>query len=60
MKNQLLKVKESSDPDINEAMRESLNQVYNILDKTKEKQIDTETLEVVLNAQQLLEDLEKK
>ena len=35
-----------------------IGEVYNILDKTKNKEVDTETLEIVLSTQQLLEDIE--
>ena len=40
-------------------LKEKLDTVYNILDKTKEKPIDTQTIELVLNAQQLIEDMNK-
>jgi len=43
----------------NETLIEKLDQVYNVLDETKSTEIDTRTLEIVLNAQQLLEDLEE-
>lgn len=39
-------------------LKEKIEKVYNILDETKGKEIDTETLEIVLSTQQLLEDLE--
>ncbi len=39
-------------------LKEKIEKVYNILDSTKTREIDTETLEVVLSTQQLLEDLE--
>lgn len=39
-------------------LKDKIEKVYNILDETKTKQIDTETLEIVLSTQQLLEDLE--
>lgn len=40
-------------------LKEKLETVYTILDKTKEKPIDTETIELVLNAQQLVDDINK-
>ena len=40
-------------------LKEKIDSVYNILDSTKERQIDTETIEIVLNAQELLEEIEK-
>lgn len=42
-----------------ESLKEKLEEVYNVLDSTKEKEIDAETVEIVLNTQQLLEELEK-
>ena len=39
-------------------LKEKITSVYNILDNTKQKEIDTETIEIVLNAQQLLEEIE--
>lgn len=46
--------------DINsdEKLKRKLEEVYNILDNTKSKEIDTETVEIVLNTQQLLEEIE--
>ena len=40
------------------ALKEKISNVYNILDNTKQREIDTETIEIVLNAQQLLEEIE--
>ncbi len=40
-------------------LKEKITSVYNILDSTKKKEIDTETIEIVLNAQELLEEIEK-
>lgn len=40
-------------------LKEKLETVYTILDKTKEKPIDTETIELVLNAQQLIDEISK-
>ena len=45
---------ENTDP----ALKEKFEKVYNILDETKNKEIDTETLEIVLTTQQLLEDIQ--
>ena len=55
IKDKLVEIKQEN-KDSN--LKEKLEKVYNILDKTKTKQIDTETLEVVLSTQQLLEELE--
>ena len=38
-------------------LKEKVNKVYNILDETKNREIDTETLEMVLNTQSLLEEI---
>lgn len=45
---------ENTDP----VLKEKFEKVYNILDETKNKEIDTETLEIVLTTQQLLEDIQ--
>ena len=42
-----------------DAAAEKVKQVYEILSQTKNKEIDTETLEVVLNTQGLLEEIDK-
>ncbi len=39
-------------------LKNKITEVYTILDDTKNKEIDTETIEIVLNAQQLLEEIE--
>lgn len=39
-------------------IKEKIGKVYNVLDESKNREIDTETLEMVLNTQQLLEDIE--
>ena len=41
------------------SLKEKLDKVYTILDNTKERPIDTETIEIVLNTQQLLDDINK-
>ena len=40
-----------------DTFKEKIDKVYDIIDNTKNKAIDTETLEVVLNAQQLIEEI---
>ncbi len=42
----------------NPEIKEKVNQVYGILESVKEKEIDTETLEIVLNTQHLLEEIQ--
>ena len=42
----------------NPAMSDKLSKVYTILEETKDRPIDTETLEVVLKTQDLLEEIE--
>ena len=54
LKEGLEKLKETSD----ESIKEKVQKVYNVLDETKQKKIDTEMLEIVLNTQQLLEEFE--
>ena len=55
IKGRLVEIKEENN---NSELKEKLEKVYNILDETKTKEIDTSTLEVVLSTQQLLEELE--
>ena len=38
-------------------LKEKVNQVYNILEKSKDKEIDTELVEVVLKTQDLLKEI---
>jgi len=59
LKERLIKVKNSKQISEDTSLKEKIEKVYNVLDKTKEKQIDTETLEIVLNTQQLLEEIEE-
>jgi hypothetical protein len=39
-------------------LKDKIAEVYSVLENTKNKEIDTETIEIVLNAQQLLEEIE--
>ena len=55
LKSQLNKIKETQQAD--PVLSEKVSQVYTILDKTKDKNIDTETIEIVLNTQQLVEEI---
>ena len=57
LKKEILEKKRYSSVSSNEVLKEKLEQVYNILDKTKEKSIDTETIEIVLSTQQLLDEM---
>ena len=58
LKEGLQKAKNISEISSDEILKKKLEEVYNVLDNTKNKQIDTETVEIVLNTQQLLEELE--
>ena len=42
----------------NPPLKEKVEEIYNILNNTKDREIDTQTLEIVLNTQQLLEEIE--
>ena len=55
LKDDLELIRSDNSSDTN--LKEKLTKVYDILDNTKSKQIDTETLEIVLSTQQLLEDI---
>ena len=59
LKDRLLRIKNSDKFSQDNSLKEKIEQVYNVLDKTKEKEIDTQTLEIVINTQQLLEEIEK-
>ncbi len=48
-----------NDPELESGMKDRIKKIHSILDETKNKQIDIETLEIVLNAQQVISDLEK-
>lgn len=54
LKKGLKKLKETED----ESLKQKIEKVYNVLDETKQKQIDTEMLEIVLNTQQILEEFQ--
>ena len=41
------------------SLKEKLEKVYSILDNTKNEEIDTKTIEIVLSTQQLLEELQE-
>ena len=41
----------------NAELKEKIDRIYTILDETKNREIDTETLELVLNTQGLLEEI---
>lgn len=56
LKSRLNHIKSNNDTE--EVFKEKLEKVYNILDNSKNKEIDTETLEMVLTTQQLLEELD--
>ncbi len=56
LKDRLTKLQE--DPKMEKGLKEKIEKVYNVLDDSKNKELDTETLEMILNTQQLLEDIE--
>jgi len=58
LKQGLIKAKNIKEISSDEKLKEKLEEVYNVLDNTKNNEIDTETVEIVLNTQQLLEELE--
>jgi hypothetical protein len=58
LKTELLGKKEEVNISSDKVLKEKFEKVYTILDQTKTREIDTETLEIVLNTQQLLEDME--
>ena len=44
---------------VDDSTREKIKKVYNVLDETKNKEIDTQTLEIILTTQQIIEEIEK-
>lgn len=59
LKTKLAEVKTTETANNNTLMSEKIEKVYTILEDTKDRPIDTETLEVVLKTQDLLEEIEK-
>lgn len=58
LKSGLQSIKENSPIFEDVLLKEKINEVYNTLDSSKNKEVDTETLELVLNTQSLLEEIE--
>jgi hypothetical protein len=58
LKDKLNEAKTVEEERENSAMSDKLSKVYTILEETKDRPIDTETLEVVLKTQDLLEEIE--
>jgi hypothetical protein len=57
LKTSLNSIKESQGEN-NSDLKGKIAEVYSVLESTKNKEIDTETIEIVLNTQQLLEEIE--
>tara|TARA_Y100000114_G_C11759608_1_gene328810 strand:+ start:647 stop:1477 length:831 start_codon:yes stop_codon:yes gene_type:complete len=57
LKEQLKKTNNKKEIEENKSLKEKVEKVYNILNDLNKKEIDVQTLEIVLNTQQLLEDL---
>ena len=58
LKDKLAEAKTIEEGKENPVMSDKLSKVYTILEETKDRPIDTETLEVVLKTQDLLEEIE--
>ena len=58
LKDKINDIKESATFSNDEQLKEKISKVYDILEKTKEQEVNVETVEIVLNVQQLMEDLE--
>ena len=58
LKSSLVNLKEDNNIASDRDLLEKLDKVYDILDETKNKEIDIQTIEIVLNTQQLLEEIE--
>ena len=59
LKDKLTKLSSSTNNLLDKSIKEKIQNVYSILDETKSKKIDTETIEIVLNTQQLIEEIEE-
>ena len=59
LKSEVTVLQEKTFAQEDEDLRNKLNQVYDILENTKDREIDTEMLELVLNAQNLVEEINK-
>jgi|TARA_E500000318_G_scaffold53298_2_gene49608 hypothetical protein len=57
LKEELQDMKKEDPVKSDENLKEKVNQVYNILENSKNKEIDTETIEVVLKTQDLLKEM---
>ena len=58
LKDKINNIKENAAFSSDQQLKEKISKVYDILDKTKEQEVNVETVEIVLNVQQLMEDLE--
>lgn len=58
LKDKLTEARTAEEERENSSMSDKLSKVYTILEDTKDRPIDTETLEVVLKTQDLLEEIE--
>ncbi len=59
IKENLIALKDREEISTNNIFQEKIQKIYAIIDNAKEKAIDTEMLEMVLNAQQLIEEIEQ-
>ena len=59
LKDKLTKLSSSTNNLLDKSIKEKIQNVYSILDETKSKKIDTETIEIVLDTQQLIEEIEE-
>jgi len=59
LKKEIERVKKTSTILTSEDLKSKLESVYNVLDETKNRKIDTETVEIVLTTQELLEELKE-
>jgi len=57
LKEGLNQARNAPSAETNSELKDKINKIYNILDETKNREIDTETLELVLNTQGLLEEI---
>jgi len=60
LKGKLEMCKKDKDVKEDNSLKEKINKVYSILDSYKEKEVDTDLIEVVLKTQELVDEIEQK
>jgi len=59
LKKQLIECKQDPDVEKDNSLKEKIDRVYSLLESYKEKEIDTDLIEIVLKTQDLVEEIKK-